>query len=185
LRVAVEKSGGLSLVVVAESFGHSLPMNEPEDTKSQLTQNQETPTKKKKKKHRAPPTPTPPPTLLPVQGKAKVQVVHENPQKAPPFVGYFSSSYDPLRDNGGNNSEGSDGIGSPRVRVYRSQKWPKRVQMVVSPSRSNVDFVGTNYSGEATIGQRYKYALGVFDKESQSLKIVPVACDRVSLLFGC
>jgi DNA-directed RNA polymerase I subunit RPA49 len=57
--------------------------------------------------------------------------------------------------------------------------------MVVSPSRSNVDFVGTNYSGEATIGQRYKYALGVFDKESQSLKIVPVACDRVSLLFGC
>jgi hypothetical protein len=30
----------------------------------------------------------------------------------------------------------------------------------------------------------YKYVLGVFDKESQSLKIVPVACDGVSLLFG-
>lgn len=57
--------------------------------------------------------------------------------------------------------------------------------MVVSPSPSSVDFVGTNYSGDATIGQRYKYALGVFDKESQSLKIVPVACDRVSLLFRC
>jgi DNA-directed RNA polymerase I subunit RPA49 len=158
--------------------------SEPEDTKSQLTQNQETPTKKKKKKHRAPPTPLPLP-LPPVQGKAKVQVLHGNPQKAPPFVGYFSSSYDPCKDYSGNNSEGPDGIGSPRVRAYRSQKWPKRVQMVVSPSQSRVDFVGTNYSGEATIGQRYKYALGVFDKESQSLKIVPVACDRVSLLFGC
>ncbi|GLT60803.1 hypothetical protein SLA2020_335520 [Shorea laevis] len=158
--------------------------SEPEDTKSQLTQNQETPTKKKKKKkkekHRAPPTPTPTPLPLPlVQGKAKVRVLHGNPQKAPPFVGYFSSGYDPLRDYSGNNSEGSDGIGSTRVRAYRSQKWPKRVQMVVSPSQSKVDFVGTNYSGEATIGQRYKYALGVFDKESQSLKIVPVACDRV------
>lgn len=108
-----------------------------------------------------------------------MQVVHGNSQKAPPFVGYFPSSYDPLKNHGGNDSEVSDGNGSPGVRVYRSQKWPKRVQMVVSPSGSVVDFVGTNYSGEATTGQRYKYALGVFDKESQSLKIVPVACDRV------
>ena len=159
--------------------------SEPEDTKSQVTENLETLIKKKKKKHRTSPTPTTPPPLPPVQVKANVKVLHEKPQKAPPFVGYFSSSYDPLRDCGGNYSEESHGIGSPRVRVYRSQKWPKRVQMVVSPSPSSVDFVGTNYSGDATIGQRYKYALGVFDKESQSLKIVPVACDRVSLLFGC
>lgn len=52
--------------------------------------------------------------------------------------------------------------------------------MVVSPTGSNVDFVGTNYSGEATAGQQCRYAVGVFDKEAQTLKIVPVACDKVN-----
>ena len=42
-----------------------------------------------------------------------------------------------------------------------------------------MDFVGSNYSGESTSGHHCSYALGVFDKESQRLKIVPVAFDKV------
>nr|POF22551.1 transcription factor glabra 3 [Quercus suber] len=41
-----------------------------------------------------------------------------------------------------------------------------------------MDFVGSNYSGESTDGHHCSYALGVFDEETQSLKIVPVAFDK-------
>ncbi|KAK7809489.1 hypothetical protein CFP56_004044 [Quercus suber] len=42
-----------------------------------------------------------------------------------------------------------------------------------------MDFVGSNYSGESTDGHHCSYALGVFDEETQSLKIVPVAFDKL------
>lgn len=150
--------------------------SDTEDTKYQLNQNHGTPTKKKKKKRRAPPPSPPPPASSSPIVQAKVQVVHGDPQKSPPFVGYFPSGYNPSKKYDGSNSKET---GSPRVQVYRSQKWPKRFQMVVSPTGSNVDFVGTNYSGEATAGQQCRYAVGVFDKEAQTLKIVPVACDKI------
>jgi DNA-directed RNA polymerase I subunit RPA49 len=149
--------------------------SDPEDTKSQLTQNDHTPTptkKKKKNKHRTPQPPPPP--SPPVQ--AKVQVLADNPKKSPPLVGYFPSGYDPTKRL---NSEENDDHDSTRVRVYRNQQRPGRVQVVVTPTGSNVDFVGSNYTGEPTAGQQCRYALGVFDKETQTLKIVPVACDKV------
>ncbi|KAL4625594.1 hypothetical protein ACB092_05G037600 [Castanea dentata] len=155
--------------------------SDPEDTKSPLTQNHETPPKKKKKnKHKTPQPPpqppSPPPPSPPVQ--AKVQSLKENPKKFPPFVAYFPSGYDPTKNH--SNSEQIDGHESaPSVKVYRSQERPQRVEMVVTPTGSNVDFVGSNYSGESTGGHHCSYALGVFDKESQSLKIVPVAFDKV------
>ncbi|KAG2708147.1 hypothetical protein I3760_05G178200 [Carya illinoinensis] len=146
--------------------------SDPEDAKFQLTANNDSPKRKKKKKHRAQPElPPPSPTV-----QAQVQVIHEDPQKASPFVGYFPSGYDPSKSCGGSNSLVTE---SPSVSVYRSQKWPKRYQLVVSPTGSNVDFVGTNYSGEATAGQQCRYALGVFDKGTQSLKIAPVACGKI------
>ena len=154
--------------------------SDPEDAKSPLTQNHETPPKKKKKnKHKTPQPPPPqppPPPSPPVQ--AKVQSFKENPKKFPPFVAYFPSGYDPTKNH--NNSEQIDGHESaPSVKVYRSQERPQRVEMVVTPTGSNVDFVGSNYSGESTGGHHCSYALGVFDKESQSLKILPVAFDKV------
>lgn len=51
---------------------------------------------------------------------------------------------------------------------------------MVTPNGTNVDFVGTNYTGEATTGQSCNFALGVLDKATQTLKILPVASNKVS-----
>ncbi|XP_054783702.1 DNA-directed RNA polymerase I subunit rpa49-like [Prosopis cineraria] len=145
--------------------------SDAEDTKSQV-ENAEHPkgleplakkAKKKQKKER-----------LPVQ--AKVQILHDHPDKIPPIVGYFPSGFDPQKalDN-----DSESGLGSPNIKVYRNKKMPKRLQLVVSPNGSSVDFVGTNYSGEATAGQKCMYALGVFDKETHALKVVPIAANKI------
>ncbi|KAI8536064.1 hypothetical protein RHMOL_Rhmol10G0226900 [Rhododendron molle] len=102
--------------------------------------------------------------------RVKIETLGENPNKASPFVGYFPSGFDTLKNQ-------ADG---PTVRVFRHEKWTKRLQLVVSPSKgSQVDFVGTNYSGEATAPQLCTYALGVLDKQLQTLKIVPIASNKI------
>ncbi|KAK4267522.1 hypothetical protein QN277_024291 [Acacia crassicarpa] len=141
--------------------------SDTEDTKSQV-ENTEHPlgleplTKKakKKKKRERPPV------------QAKVRVLNDHPEKIPPIVGYFPSGFDPQK-NLDNDSE------STNIKVYRNKKMPKRLQLVVSPNGSSVDFVGTSYSGEATAGQKCMYALGVFDKETHSLKVVPIAANKI------
>lgn len=143
--------------------------SDAEDTKSQV-ENTEHPlgleplTKKakKKKKRERPPV------------QAKVRVLNDHPEKIPPIVGYFPSGFDPQK-NLDDDSE------STNIKVYRNKKMPKRLQLVVSPNGSPVDFVGTSYSGEATAGQKCMYALGVFDKETHSLKVVPIAANKVIL----
>ncbi|KAF7129714.1 hypothetical protein RHSIM_Rhsim10G0150900 [Rhododendron simsii] len=101
----------------------------------------------------------------------KIETLGENPNKVSPFVGYFPSGFVPLKNQ-------ADG---PTVRVFRHEKWTKRLQLVVSPNNgSQVDFVGTNYSGEATAPQLCTYALGVLDKQLQTLKIVPIASNKLS-----
>ena len=40
-------------------------------------------------------------------------------------------------------------------------------------------FLGTNYSGEAAAPQICTYALGVLDKETQTLRIVPITSNKV------
>ncbi|XP_016464019.1 uncharacterized protein LOC107787017 [Nicotiana tabacum] len=96
-----------------------------------------------------------------------IETIAENPNKTSPIVGYFSSGYDPLRNN---NSS---------AQLYRNVKRNNRLQLVVSPNGAQVDFVGTNYSGEATSAQLCTYSLGVLDKETQTLKIVPIAANKI------
>lgn len=97
----------------------------------------------------------------------------ENPNNISPIVGYFPSGYDPLRNN--NNR----GVEEVTTKLYRNVKRNNRLQLVVSPNGSQVDFVGTNYSGEATSAQLCTYSLGLLDKETQTLKIVPIAANKI------
>ncbi|KAL0441379.1 UNVERIFIED_CONTAM: hypothetical protein Sradi_0076800 [Sesamum radiatum] len=110
----------------------------------------------------------------------KIKTIGENPdQKAPPIVGYFPSGYDPLK-----NSDDSDSRPGERtsVKVYKSanSRNPRnpRMQVVVGVNGSQVNFVGSNYFGEATTPQLCNYALGVLDKETRVLTMVPIAANR-------
>ncbi|KAL0354519.1 UNVERIFIED_CONTAM: hypothetical protein Sradi_3898800 [Sesamum radiatum] len=53
------------------------------------------------------------------------------------------------------------------------------MQVVVGVNGSQVNFVGSNYSGEATTPQLCNYALGVLDKETGVLTMVPIAANRI------
>ncbi|KAK8952141.1 hypothetical protein KSP39_PZI003216 [Platanthera zijinensis] len=85
-----------------------------------------------------------------------------------PIVGYFPSGYDPV-------AAGAD----PEVNVFRNKRRNKRLELVVRPSDSNVEFVGRNYVGEAAAMQPCTQALGVLDKETQTLKIIPIAFNKI------
>ncbi|XP_030490687.2 DNA-directed RNA polymerase I subunit rpa49 [Cannabis sativa] len=101
--------------------------------------------------------------------QATVEMVKEQTDKLAPLVGYFPSGFDPNKDPS-----------STITRVFRNKDKPKRLELVVTPNAtSKVDFVGTNYSGEAAAGQHCSYALGVLDKETQTLKIVPIASNKI------
>ncbi|KAF8379204.1 hypothetical protein HHK36_028633 [Tetracentron sinense] len=106
----------------------------------------------------------------------KTEILPEQPDKIAPLVGYFPTGFDPQKAR---TSEEDD----PKVRVFRNKNRPNRLQLVVSPNGSNVEFVGTNFSGEGAAAQVCTYALGVLDKETQSLKIVPIASNKVFLFF--
>ncbi|CAI8589909.1 unnamed protein product [Vicia faba] len=123
-------------------------------------------TKKTKNKKKVDTEPLPEPVHDPVQ--VKVEVVRPDPEKMPPFVGYFPSGFDAVKQS----------FGSGGIQVYRNQFMSKRTELVVSPAGSSVEFVGTSYAGEAT-GQRGMYALGVFDKEAQTLKVVRIGANKI------
>lgn len=166
-------------------------MREDEETRtkkmheSQQEQETEGPKKKnkKRKKDKANTTideqPEPEPELEPERVKAKVQFIPEQPNKAPPLVGYFPSIYKPDFDH-------LDEEMRPKVRVYRNMNEQKnrtgRMELVVSPRDSSVDYVGTSYSGEAMAPQFCHYAVGVLDRNTQTLKIVPIAANKVKIL---
>lgn len=101
---------------------------------------------------------------------AKIEMLSEQPNKISPLVGYFPSGFEPLDDQE---------LPKSKIRVLRHEKRTNRLQLIVSPNNKQVDFVGTNYSGEAIAPQVCTYALGVLDKESQTLKIVPIASNKL------
>ncbi|XVE55476.1 hypothetical protein DITRI_Ditri03aG0161800 [Diplodiscus trichospermus] len=121
--------------------------------------------------------------------RVKIQLFQDQPNKVPPMVAYFPSGYNPCKTNlqtqdeeECRGEEGPNKQSNPqRVKVFRNtaEKKNNRLQVVVSPSGSNVDFVGTNYSGEAAAAQVCRYSLGVLDKETGSLKIVPIASNKI------
>ncbi|KAK1280505.1 hypothetical protein QJS04_geneDACA019871 [Acorus gramineus] len=100
------------------------------------------------------------------------EVVPEKPDRTSPIVGYFASGFDPQKKIRGS---------SPDVRVLRNRQRPTRMKVVVKPPGNDkkVEFVGTSFSGEAATPQLCTYALGVLDKESGSLKIVPIAANKI------
>ncbi|KFK38743.1 hypothetical protein AALP_AA3G155200 [Arabis alpina] len=104
----------------------------------------------------------------------KVKRISEKPDRISPIVAYFSSGYNPCAQ-----SE-EDVVESPKVTVYKHKaEAKKRLQVVVSPPGANVEFVGTNYSGEAAARQTCMYSLGVLDKETQTLRILPIAYNKI------
>ncbi|KAK4785262.1 hypothetical protein SAY86_001951 [Trapa natans] len=95
-----------------------------------------------------------------------IQVLHDQAEKMAPLVGYFPSGFDPTGPPSG-------------VHLYRKKTRPNRMELTVSPSGSDVVFVGSSFDGEPTAIQPCTYALGVLDKESGTLKIVPVASNKI------
>ncbi|KZV24895.1 hypothetical protein F511_16554 [Dorcoceras hygrometricum] len=112
--------------------------------------------------------------------QVKIKTISDDSDKIAPIIGYFPSGYDPLKDHV--NPESNPQVNHD-VKIYRSlnTRNPKkpRMQLVVRDGGSQVNFVGTSYSGEATAPQLCNYALGVMDKETGVLKIVPIAANRI------
>ncbi|KAJ3675257.1 hypothetical protein LUZ60_004299 [Juncus effusus] len=100
--------------------------------------------------------------------KIKLEAIPDCPDKTPPVVGYFPSGFKP-----NNHADGT------AFDLYRHVRHPNRLEAVVRPENSNVEFVGTSYAGEAAAPQLCTYALGVFDKEAKTLKIVPIAANKI------
>lgn len=101
----------------------------------------------------------------------EVNQISEKSDRISPIVAYFPSGYDPCSEN-----QKSD----YRVTVYKHKdKSKKRLQVVVSPQGSTVEFVGSNCTSEQATRQTCMYTLGVLDKETQTLKILPIAHNKV------
>ncbi|XP_022736064.1 DNA-directed RNA polymerase I subunit RPA49 [Durio zibethinus] len=116
--------------------------------------------------------------------QVKIQLFQDQPSKIPPLVAYFPSGYNPSEANPQTRQEEEEGNSQsnpPKIKVFRNmaQRKTNRLQVVVSPSGSNVDFVGSSYSGEAAAPQVCRFSLGVLDKETGTLKIVPIACNKI------
>ncbi|XP_062182558.1 uncharacterized protein LOC133886758 [Phragmites australis] len=88
---------------------------------------------------------------------------------AAPVVAYFPSGYDPL----------ATADEPPRARLFRHERRPTHVDLVVGSPGGGPDFVGRSYAGEAATPQLCSYALGVLDKASGTLKVVPIASNKI------
>ncbi|WVZ50415.1 hypothetical protein U9M48_001668 [Paspalum notatum var. saurae] len=88
-------------------------------------------------------------------------------------VGYFPTGYDPLAAAAAGDES------APRTRLFRHEKHPTWVDLVVGSPGGGPDFVGRSYAGEAAAPQLCEYALGVLDKASGILRVVPIAAKKV------
>ncbi|KAF5190353.1 Dna-directed rna polymerase i subunit rpa49 [Thalictrum thalictroides] len=105
---------------------------------------------------------------------AKVEVVGKKEDKFAPIVCYYSSGFNPQRKR--ENSEEEEDDDGVEVKTIRTET---RVEVVVTPKDYKLDFVGESHSGEPAASQVCCYSLAIFDKESQTLKIVPVAANKI------
>lgn len=127
----------------------------------------------------------------------KIEIVRDQVDKTPPIVGYFPSGYNPCKGKELDQGPKASVPSQPTVRLYRNAqrlkvektsdgrneklKGSERLELVVSPNDSNstVEFVGSSYKGEAVAAQLCTYALGILDKETQTLKVVPIAGNKI------
>lgn len=96
-----------------------------------------------------------------------------------PYVAFFPSGFDPLQKT---ENEEEGGARAEAV-AYRNPKPMSRQQELVVQTQEDVDFVGSNYLGEAAGWQPCDYLLGVFDKTKGYLKLMSLAGEKVS--FTC
>ncbi|PRQ53423.1 putative RNA polymerase I associated factor, A49 [Rosa chinensis] len=108
----------------------------------------------------------------PQKPQTVIKVIPGNPERMAPLVGYFPSGFDPTK---------SSDLNSTKVGVFRhKERSGTRLQLVVTPEKdAEVDFVGTSYAGEAQAGEHCAYGLGILDKATHTLKIVPIANNKV------
>eukprot|EP01018_Ginkgo_biloba_P032135 Gb_37524 [translate_table: standard] len=107
--------------------------------------------------------------------RTEVQTEFVEPQNGfgCPFVGYFPSGYNPLKN-------GEDDSGLEVTAYQNTNKFKtKQLQVVARPKEANVDFVGTNFSGEGALWQPCNYLMGVFDKETKTLKLLPISGGKI------
>lgn len=101
--------------------------------------------------------------------RVKITGINDDPNLMPPVVGYFPSGYNPAKADV-----------EPEIKVYKSKDHKSLMDVVVKPKEApNVEFVGKSYEGEAAMHQPCDFAVGVFDKESRTLKIVPIAAGKI------
>ncbi|OEL24277.1 hypothetical protein BAE44_0014701 [Dichanthelium oligosanthes] len=93
---------------------------------------------------------------------------------AAPAVAYFPTGYDPLAAAAEAGEESA-----PRARLFRHEKHPTWVDLVVRTPGRGPDFIGRSYAGEAATPQLCEYALGVLDKASGTLRVVPIAANKI------
>ncbi|XP_010552417.1 PREDICTED: uncharacterized protein LOC104822769 [Tarenaya hassleriana] len=108
----------------------------------------------------------------------RVKQISEKPDRIAPIVAYFASGYDPS-DKFDGDGDGDGHCSDVEVYRHKAGTKSKRLQVVVSPPGSSVKFVGSNYTGEGATGQTCVYTLGVLDKEKQTLKILPIASNKI------
>ncbi|KAH7278983.1 hypothetical protein KP509_38G068000 [Ceratopteris richardii] len=99
-----------------------------------------------------------------------------------PFVGYFPSGFDPMHFKQELSQSEPTEMSDLKVLAYQNtEKYKTRQHQLVvnSPDGGTVDFVGTNYLGEGALWQPGNYALGIFDKDSQTLQLLPVSGTKV------
>ncbi|CAE5967199.1 unnamed protein product [Arabidopsis arenosa] len=107
----------------------------------------------------------------------KVTQVSERPDRISPIVAYFSTGYDPCKVDPETSKRVHE---TPKVTVYKHKDdSKKRIQVVVSPPGARVEFVGTNYTGEQAAMQTNTYRVGVFNREAKTLRILPVAHNKI------
>ncbi|CAO2142416.1 unnamed protein product [Urochloa humidicola] len=92
---------------------------------------------------------------------------------AAPAVAYFPTGYDPLA------TAAAEDKPAPNARLFRHEKHPTWVDLVVGGAGGGPDFVGRSYAGEAATPQLCEYALGVLDKASGTLRVVPIAANKI------
>ena len=67
----------------------------------------------------------------------------------------------------------------PKLRSLGTERGGTRLQLVVTPEKKvKVNFVGTSYVGEAQAGELYSYGLGILDKATNTLKIIPISNNK-------
>lgn len=107
--------------------------------------------------------------------EVKMDYVPSKEGRGRPFVSYFPTGFDPVRAATANAESRLT-----EIKAYQGvEKLRAKQTQLVASTQGQVDFVGLNYTGEAAMWNPCSYALGVFDKEKGTLKLVPLAGEKV------